>query len=474
MPLSRNARRRLLLYGPAAGIVLLAILVPRLVERRAPQARIRLQDLDRARSHEATRMLRDLLRIDTTDPPGVTRPAVELLARAFACEGIPYEIVGDDPRRPLIVARLSGRSQDESLLLLNHLDVVPAGDLTLWSRPPFAGEFGTGLESPYLFGRGALDMKGQAVASFWAMAQLKRQGIVPLRDIVFLGETGEETYRPEIGIGWVMSHRPDLLAGVTDVYNEGGVNETLGEDIQRFGIEVLQKGAVNYEVDAATKEELDAIRVYCDVHNGEEPYRTSPAILEFLAFIGPSRSDVWGRAMANPERIVENARFRKEAPDVYQNLLRDRLYWGPLRKRPDGRWEMELAWSLLPGSDVDEKGRELEAMLRSRGLGFRLRLKTSACVASPESGRGWDALARSFSLDPVEHASVGIWVLPGSYTNSSWARAHGLRAYGISPFNVNIYCASTIHHENERIQVAFFVDGVERMARIVREYATAP
>lgn len=473
MPLTRNAKRRLGLYGFGALLAAAIVLAPRLAVRQT-EFRIRRLDQERAASHEATRLLQDLIRVDTSDPPGVTRPAVEILARAFACEGIPYEVVGDDPTRPLIVARLAGRSRAESLLLLNHLDVVPPGDLALWSQPPFSAARGKGSESGYLYGRGTLDMKGQAVAAFFAMAQLRRDGIVPLRDIVFLGETGEETYRPEIGIGWVMTHRPDLLDGVTDVYNEGGVNETLGGDVQRFGIEVLQKGVVNVYADGPAREPLEAFRAFAEKRNGEEPYRSSPQILDFLAFIGPSRSDVWGRPMADPTKVIASEHFRQWAPDVYQTLLRDRLYCGPSRELPGGTWRMEIAWSLLPGSSVKEKAAVLRGWLEARGLTVLTRMVTPDCVASPEAGRGWETLVRTLSMDPVERAAVGVWVLPGSYTNSSWARAHGLRAYGVSPFNISIFDAAKIHHENERINMAFFIDGVERMTRVVREYATAP
>jgi hypothetical protein len=154
--------------------------------------------------------------------------------------------------------------------------------------------------------------------------------------------------------------------------------------------------------------------------------------------------------------------------------VRDWLYYGEPHQRPDGRWESQIAYTLLPGRSVKEKRPEMEGWLRERGLSYKPHVITGDCVATPTSGRGWDTLVRVFSLDPIEKAAVGVWVLPGSYTNSSYARSHGLRAYGVSPFNVSINDASTIHHEGERIQVPRFVDGVERMARIVLEYATAP
>ena len=110
-------------------------------------------------------------------------------------------------------------------------------------------------------------MKGQGIADFLAIASLRRDGLVPERDLVFVAEPGEETFTPEVGIGWVFEHRPDLLEGVTDVFNEGGVNEVSGDRIARFGIEVLQKAAVVATADAAREEDLKA---FADFLDGED------------------------------------------------------------------------------------------------------------------------------------------------------------------------------------------------------------
>ena len=109
----------------------------------------------------------------------------------------------------------------------------------------------------------------------------------------------------------------------------------------------------------------------------------------------------------------------------------------------------------------------------SRGLTKQLVLRTDDCVASPAEGRAWRAAAEVLGLDPA-HAPVGPYVLSGQYTSSSYLRARGLRAYGISPFAVSYFDATTIHRDNERIMVAFYLEGLERMRRILFEFATAP
>jgi acetylornithine deacetylase/succinyl-diaminopimelate desuccinylase-like protein len=116
---------------------------------------------------------------------------------------------------------------------------------------------------------------------------------------------------------------------------------------------------------------------------------------------------------------------------------------------------------------------ELDGWLAARGLSKRMVLKTDDCVASPTEGPAWRAAAEVLALD-ASHAPVGPYVLSGQYTSSSFLRARGLRAFGISPFAVNYFDAASIHPANERISLPFYLEGVERMRRIVFEFATAP
>ena len=110
---------------------------------------------------------------------------------------------------------------------------------------------------------------------------------------------------------------------------------------------------------------------------------------------------------------------------------------------------------------------------------YRVRLRlvslTPDSVPAQRKGRAWETLRTVLALDPVERADVGPYVLSGSYTNSSYLRLRGsVRAFGISPFGLNLLDAVTVHSKNERIHLPAYIDGVERTARIVREYALAP
>lgn len=475
MTLSRNVRRRLALYGGAALVAAAAFAGPRLVRSRAPRIEMRSLDLAEMRQREATQLLREYVRIDSQNPPGRTVETARFWAEKLGCEGIPFEIVGDDAERPIVVARLSGRSRGEALLLLHHMDVYPVGDLSAWDLPPFAAADGLRDLAQYVCGRGTLDMKGQGIADFLAIASLRRDGIVPERDVVFVAEPGEETFTPEIGIGWVLQHRPDLLAGVTDVFNEGGVNEVSGDAIERFGIEVLQKSNVLATAHAKDERPLRALRELLEKKMREEPFRVLDEVQDFLAFVGPSRSDIWGHHMDDARSAVAAGKLDEGIPEVYRALLRDMYYCGePKPAAAGGGLSMDLVATLLPGRSARARWEEMVRWAAPLGVRLTLRNLTPDSVPAPRTGRAWETLHTVLALDPVEDADVGPYVLTGSYTNLAYLRARGIRCYGVSPFAVNLLDAVTIHSKNERIRLPAFLEGVDRTTRIVREYALQP
>ncbi len=277
-----------------------------------------------------------------------------------------------------------------------------------------------------------------------------------------------------LGFGWLLAKRPDLVAGVTDVFNEGGVNEVRTTEIERFGIEVMQKAILSMDVLSAGKKPLEDLAAFVKERDEARPVHVVPAVRDFLRFIAPSRSDVWGRRMMeDPSRLGPGSEFWKVVPEVYRSLLKDMAYTGRIEERSGGGFSMRVVWTLLPGSSVAAAEAELDAWLKARGLSKRIVLKTDDCVASPAEGPAWRAATEVFGLDEAR-APVGPYVLSGQYTSSSFLRPRGLRAFGVSPFAVSIFDASGIHHPNERIGVVFFVEGVDRMKRILLEFATAP
>src|SRR3954454_6239477 len=158
-----------------------------------------------ALQREAVEVLQRLVRINTVNPPGNERPAQEDLATLLGPAGFEVELVGPDPERPNLVARLRGRADGPVLGLLSHVDTVVA-DPAGWRHDPWSGA----LEDGCVWGRGALDMKSQTAAEVVAACSLAREGWRPDRgDPLVISVIDEE----EDGTGaiWLAEPRPDLL-----------------------------------------------------------------------------------------------------------------------------------------------------------------------------------------------------------------------------------------------------------------------
>ena len=167
---------------------------------------------------------RELIRIDTSNPPGRERPAQELLRDRLADVGFEVELAGVEPERPNLVARLRGDSAGPTLCLLGHADTVPAS-ASEWSRDPWSGALADGE----VWGRGALDMKGQVAAEVAAAISLGASGWHPARGELLVVITADEEASGVHGARWLCEERADLVRSDI-VVNEGG-----GVALQRDG-----------------------------------------------------------------------------------------------------------------------------------------------------------------------------------------------------------------------------------------------
>ncbi|MBI4790920.1 MAG: M20/M25/M40 family metallo-hydrolase, partial [Chloroflexi bacterium] len=148
-------------------------------------------------TRQSTTLLQDLLRFDTTNPPGNETPCVEYIAAALKREGIEPTVLESAPGRGNVVARLSGDGSCAPLLLMGHVDVVPA-EADKWQRPPFSGD----LDDGTIWGRGATDMKQMVAMELMTMLLVKRAGITLKRDLIFMATADEET-GGRMGAGWL-------------------------------------------------------------------------------------------------------------------------------------------------------------------------------------------------------------------------------------------------------------------------------
>jgi acetylornithine deacetylase/succinyl-diaminopimelate desuccinylase-like protein len=171
---------------------------------------------------DAVDLLRRLVAVDTSNPPGNETAAAEVLRTFLEAAGLECELVAREPARANLVARLRG-GDGPTLCFLGHLDVVPARVLE-WSRPPFAGELTDGR----VWGRGTVDMKCQLAAVTTAVATLASEGIRPPGDVILLAVADEEVGEAEVGMPWLVEARPQLRADF--VIGEGAGERFDGND----------------------------------------------------------------------------------------------------------------------------------------------------------------------------------------------------------------------------------------------------
>ncbi|RFU83412.1 M20/M25/M40 family metallo-hydrolase [Streptomyces triticagri] len=183
-------------------------------------------------------ILQRLIRFRSVNPPGDERECAEYVAELLAGAGIESELLGPDPERPNLVARIPGRGEAPPLLLHAHSDVVPTGGQQ-WTHPPFDGL----LIDGEVWGRGAIDMKGGLAMMLAALLTLHQRGEAPAGDVV-LAVVPDEENGSRAGAGWLTAERPDLFEGIPYAIGEdGGAALTFRPDRRFHPVGVAEKRA---------------------------------------------------------------------------------------------------------------------------------------------------------------------------------------------------------------------------------------
>ena len=187
---------------------------------------------------EVVGLLSRLIQADTSNPPGDATAAARVLERYFRDNGVEPVLTGELPELPNCIARVAGDGGGPSLLLLGHLDVVPA-DANEWTHPPFSGL----VEDGYVWGRGALDMKNQLAAQAIALVRMARHraaGGALRGDLIFAATSDEETGE-RCGAKWLLDTTPEMLRA-DFVLNEGGMDMFATDDGRVYTIHAGEKG----------------------------------------------------------------------------------------------------------------------------------------------------------------------------------------------------------------------------------------
>jgi len=185
---------------------------------------------------ETTGWLQNLVRFDTSNPPGNERPAAQFLHDVLVSEGIESEIAGPQPHRSSVLARVPGDGSGRPLLLVSHLDVVPATPAG-WDVAPFSAT----LKDGFVWGRGAMDCKHRVATQAMMLVLAKRRGLNLKRDLVLAACADEET-GGQNGMGWLAENRREEV-DAEYVLGEGGGGEVPAPQGNYCAVATAEKGA---------------------------------------------------------------------------------------------------------------------------------------------------------------------------------------------------------------------------------------
>ena len=185
----------------------------------------------------ALTLFRDLLRVDTTNPPGAEEAAAKVLGQWLEAAGLKPKILVSAPGRANLVCRI-GPDSGDPLLLNGHLDVVPA-DPQRWTHPPFEAEVADG----WIWGRGAIDMKNMVAMSAAVMAHLHTSGAAgSLARPLLLAAVADEEAGCEFGSSWLVDHHPEEVRAEYALGELGGFPLWTGGGPPVVPVQVAEKG----------------------------------------------------------------------------------------------------------------------------------------------------------------------------------------------------------------------------------------
>jgi acetylornithine deacetylase/succinyl-diaminopimelate desuccinylase-like protein len=420
---------------------------------------------------EATELLSGLLRLDTVNPPGNETKAAELLRNYLEPSGVECRLIAKVPDRANLVARLRGRDEGPTLLLLSHTDTVIA-DPGEWSVDPWSGEVLDG----YVWGRGALDMKSQVAASAVALAALAREGFEPAGDVLFAACADEEVGE-DYGLSWLCQEHPDAVRADFCI-NEGG-----GDRVEVDGRAVYL---------CATGEKMSSpflIRVHGRSGHASVPSIADNALvkaaglIEKLAALEPQArllpeterffTTVLGDVPSPAEALdrlrgLDHVLAATVEPMLSTTIAPTMVEASKARNVIPAVCDVVCDCRLLPGETQEEVERAIRAHLGQDSYELHW-LEEHGGTRSELATALWDAV-EAFVAEEEPGARVAPVICPG-FTDSHWLRAaFGTVAYGFFPMRTmeTELAARLVHSADERIAVDDLELGTRFLLHAVR------
>ena len=437
----------------------------------------------KALGDEATGLLSQYIRINTTNPPGNEIAAARWLADMLRRDGIESRIFEPTPGKANLYARLAGDGSARPVILLNHMDVVLASP-EYWSVDPFSGV----IKNGYIWGRGALDMKGEAIAQLMTMLILKRAHIPLKRDIIFLA-TSDEEIGAGVGAAWIVEHQADLIRNAEFLLNEGGLTRSDGHGgVEYYGIGTTEKSP--FWLDATARGTAGhgsrptpdnpvhrLVRALNKIADWQTPLIVTPTVERSFRDLSTIERDSTMRRWLGDIRAAlkdSNAVRAITADLTYNALLRNTISITGLKGSDKTNVIPPVATAaldvrLLPGQDPAAFLADLVRVVGDTAVTFRPQGPNWPATESPTETEMFRAItAVAHARHP--NALVTTQMLAG-FTDSHYFRKLGITSYGLGPFPLSQGDSRGVHGNNERVSIdalrfglRFYYDVVSRVA----------
>jgi len=430
---------------------------------------------------EATQYLQDYIRIETVNPPGNETEGARFLKKILDRESIPCEIFEPAPGKGSLLATLKGNGRKRPILLLSHIDVVPA-EKEKWEVDPFSAT----IKDGYLYGRGTLDDKGMGIVTLMATLILKRESVPLNRDVIFMAAADEET-GGQGGIQWAVDAVP-ILRECEYALNEGG-HVMLRSDgtADRYEVSSGQKLLFQLRLKArgtsghaslptADNPNMKLLHALEALTSWETPFQILPMVNEFYRKLAPQQPPQDRKFYEDIEKGLQDPSFSKRfLSDPVQNaMVRDTLCLTVLQAGtkvnviPSESTAL-VDCRLIPGSSKEAFLKEVK-----KRVGEKIEVEVmSESISLPPSPFGTDLYRaiENFAARNDPGCPVVPKLLSGA-TDARFLREKGIIAYDFSPFRVIETDLLRMHGNNERIALENLKFGMRMLTEVLREVAT--
>lgn len=423
-------------------------------------------------------LLQQLVRFDTTNPPGNEAACVAYINTLLIQAGFETTIVGSSPTRPNLIARLPGRGEAPPLLLQGHVDVVTI-EKQAWNHPPFSGDIADGA----VWGRGTLDMKGGVTMMIASLMRAKANEDALPGDVI-LAVLSDEEVGSEQGAKYVVENHAHLFQGVRYALGEVGGYTSYVAGHKFYAIQVLEKqmcwlrvymrgsgghGSIPMRGGAMAKlgymlQQLNQHRL--PVHLLSVPKQmieTMSAVLP--APLGPQMRQLLDTAQTDAVLDQLGPHARLFDPILHNTVNATTVHGGAQVNVIPSEIVVELDGRLLPGFTPDDMLHELHGLIGDT-VEFEL-VRYGQGRAEADMGL-YSTLADI--LREADPEGTPIPVLMPAVTDGRYFSQLGIQTYGFLPMNLpeSINFMETIHDANERIPIEALEFGTRAMYEVLK------